>query len=310
VALEDACRHRLLPLSMGRLHGDEVVCGYHGLIFNPEGRCTYMPAQETINPSACVRAYPVVEKHRLAWVWMGDPALADPARIPDLHWNDDPDWAGEGGTFYGMKCDYRLVVDNLMDLTHETFVHAGSIGDEAITKVPFEVMHTDRTVTLTRWMLGIEPPPFWARQLGRPGPVDRWQIITFEAPSTVVGDVGVAPTGTGAPQGDRSHGVNGRFLAAITPETPTSCHYHWNFVRSYRPKDQRLTTELNRAHVSDGKGVYDQDVDVLEAQQKAIDRNPRQMFYNLNIDAGALWARRLIDKLLAAEQAPAAAAAE
>ena len=66
VALEDACWHRLLPLSMGRLHGDEVVCGYHGLIFNPEGRCTYMPAQETINPSACVRAYPVVEKHRLA----------------------------------------------------------------------------------------------------------------------------------------------------------------------------------------------------------------------------------------------------
>jgi phenylpropionate dioxygenase-like ring-hydroxylating dioxygenase large terminal subunit len=311
VALADACWHRLAPLSMGRTVGkDEIQCPYHGITYNSAGRCTSMPAQETINPSACVRAYPVVEKHRLAWVWMGDPALADPARIPDLHWNDDPDWAGEGGTFYGMKCDYRLVVDNLMDLTHETFVHAGSIGDEAITKVPFEVTHTDRTVTLTRWMLGIEPPPFWARQLGRPGPVDRWQIITFEAPSTVVGDVGVAPTGTGAPQGDRSHGVNGRFLAAITPETPTSCHYHWNFVRSYRPKDQRLTTELNRAHVSDGKGVYDQDVDVLEAQQKAIDRNPRQMFYNLNIDAGAMWARRLIDKLLAAEQAPAAAAAE
>ncbi len=64
------------------------------------------------------------------------------------------------------------------------------------------------------------------------------------------------------------------------------------------------------AHVNQGKGVYDQDVVVLEAQQKAIDRNPRQMFYNLNIDAGAMWARRLIDKLLAAEQAPARAAAE
>ena len=62
--LEDACWHRLLPLSMGRLEGDEVVCGYHGLVYNAQGRCTHMPSQETLNPSACVRSYPVIEKHR------------------------------------------------------------------------------------------------------------------------------------------------------------------------------------------------------------------------------------------------------
>ena len=72
---------------------------------------------------------------------------------------------------------------------------------------------------MTRWMIGIEPPPFWAKQLGKPGLVDRWQIVTFQAPAVVVGDVGVAPAGTGAPQGDRSQGVNGAFLAAIAPET-------------------------------------------------------------------------------------------
>ena len=109
--------------------------------FNAAGRCTFMPAQETINPSACVRAFPVVEKHRLVWLWMGDPALADPAKVPDLHWNGEEPWVGEGGTFYGLKCDYRLVIDNLMDLTHETYVHAGSIGDDAITRAPFEVTH-------------------------------------------------------------------------------------------------------------------------------------------------------------------------
>jgi vanillate O-demethylase monooxygenase subunit len=121
VALEDACWHRLLPLSMGRLEGDQVVCGYHGLVFNAAGRCTYMPAQKTINPSACVRAYPVAERHRLVWLWPGDPALADPASIPDFHWNDGTEWVGEGGTFYKLGCDYRLVIDNLMDLTHETY---------------------------------------------------------------------------------------------------------------------------------------------------------------------------------------------
>ncbi len=301
-ALEDACWHRLLPLSMGRLDGDQVICGYHGLVFNAAGRCTYMPAQKTINPSACVRAYPVAERHRLVWVWPGDPALADPEKIPDFHWNDGTDWVGEGGTFYGLKCDYRLVIDNLMDLTHETYGHAGSIGHDAITDTPFDVTHTDRTATVTRWMIDIEPPPFWARNLGKPGNVDRWQIIYFQAPSVIVGDVGVALTGTGAPQGDRSQGVNGFFLASITPETETSCHYFWNFVRNFRQDDQALTKSLNLAHVNNGRGVYDQDHDVLEAQQRAISKNPRQPFYNLNIDAGSLWAHRLIDRLIGAEQ--------
>ena len=135
--------------------------------------------------------------------------------------------------------------------------------------------------------------------------MDRWQIIHFQAPSVIVGDVGVAPTGTGAPQGDRSKGVNGAFLAAITPETQRTCHYFWNFVRTFKtPDDAQLTREIfNRAHVNDGQGVYDQDpVTVLEAQQKAIDKNPRMPFYNLNIDAGALWARRMIDRLVSREQ--------
>jgi len=113
---------------------------------------------------------------------------------------------------------------------------------------------------------------------------------------------------TGAPEGDRSQGVNGAFLAALAPETETSCHYFWNFVRTFKTEDEQLSRDLQRAHVNNGKGVYDQDHVVLEAQQRAILRNPRQPFYNLNIDAGALWARRMIDGLLAREAAPARAA--
>ena len=116
-----------------------------------------------------MRAYPVVERHRFIWLWMGDPALADPALVPDMHWNDDPAWAGDGKTIH-VKCDYRLVVDNLMDLTHETFVHGGSIGNDAVAEAPFDVTHGDKTVTVTRWMRGIEAPPFWAKQLQKPGP--------------------------------------------------------------------------------------------------------------------------------------------
>ena len=81
-----------------------------------------MPSQEKLNPSARVRSYPVVERYRFVWVWPGDPALADPTLVPDMHWNDDPEWEGDGKTMLA-KCDYRLLVDNLMDLTHEIDVH-------------------------------------------------------------------------------------------------------------------------------------------------------------------------------------------
>src|SRR5216684_1560089 len=268
-ALEDACWHRLVPLSKGRLEGDSVVCGYHGLKYNASGRCTFMPSQETINPSACVRAYPVVERHRFIWLWMGDPAIADPALVPDMHWNDDPAWAGDGKTIH-VKCDYRLVVDNLMDLTHETFVHGGSIGNAAVTEAPFDVTHGDKTVTVTRWMRGIEAPPFWAKQLQKPGLVDRWQI------------------------------VNGFVLNTMTPETETTCHYFWAFVRNHHLTEQKLTTEIREGVA----GIFREDEIILEAQQRAITENPDRAFYNLNIDAGAMWARRVIDRMVAREIAP------
>src|SRR6476646_7693022 len=267
-ALEDACWHRLVPLSKGRLEGDTVVC-----------------------------AYPAIERHRFIWLWMGDPALADPATVPDMHWNHDPAWAGDGKTIH-VKCDYRLVVDNLMDLTHETFVHGSSIGNDAVAEAPFDVTHGEKTVTVTRWMRGIEAPPFWAKQLGKPGLVDRGQIIRFEAPCTIAIDVGVAPTGTGAPEGDRSQGVNGFVLNTITPETEKTCHYFWAFVRNYQIREQRITTELREGVHS----VFHEDELILEAQQKAIEENPSHVFYNLNIDAGAMWVRRLIDKMVAVEE--------
>jgi vanillate O-demethylase monooxygenase subunit len=151
-------------------------------------------------------------------------------------------------------------------------------------------------------MEDVDPPPFWRMQLewkrGEPaGKVDRWQIVHFQAPSTVAIDVGVAPTGTGAPEGDRSQGVNGWVLNTMTPETERSCHYLWAFVRNYRLDDQRIT-HIIREGVA---GVFGEDEHVLAAQQRAIEAHPDKEFYNLNIDSGALWARRLIDKMIAAE---------
>ncbi|HEX2199034.1 MAG TPA: aromatic ring-hydroxylating dioxygenase subunit alpha [Burkholderiales bacterium] len=297
-ALEDACWHRRLPLSMGHVEGSDVVCRYHGLAFDGAGRCTRMPSQERISPSAKVRAYPVLERHRLIWVWPGDPQHADPALVPDLHWNSDPAWEGDGATLFA-KCDYRLIVDNLLDLTHETFVHATSIGHRAIAATPAETTHDERTVTVTRWMHDIDAPPFWRTQLARPGNVDRWQIIRFEAPCTLVLDVGVAVAGTGALQGDRSQGVNGRVLNTITPQTGSTCMYFWTLLRNYRLRDQSLTNQLREANAR----IFEEDRAVVEAQQRALDEAGGAGIHNLNIDAGSVWARRIIDRMIGEEAA-------
>ena len=207
-----------------------------------------------------------------------------------------PQWAGDGKTIHA-KCNYKLVLDNLMDLTHETFVHGSSIGNRAVAEAPFTVTHGTNTATVTRWMLNIDPPPFWAGQLGKPGKVDRWQIIRFEAPSTIAIDVGVAPAGSGAPEGDRSHGVNGYVLNTVTPETGSTCHYFWAFARNYRIGEQSITTELCEGVAQ----IFREDERILEAQQLAMEENPGRTFYNLNIDAGAMWMRRLIDETIRAE---------
>jgi hypothetical protein len=50
--------------------------------------------------------------------------------------------------------------------------------------------------------------------------------------------------------------------------------------------------------------IFREDEHVLEAQQIAMDEHPDHPFNNLNIDAGSMWARRLIDKLVAQEKSP------
>ncbi|MEW1960644.1 aromatic ring-hydroxylating dioxygenase subunit alpha [Kineococcus sp. NPDC059986] len=303
VALDDACWHRLAPLSLGKLVGrDGIQCPYHGLQYNAAGRCTAMPAQATVNPSALVTSYPVVERYRYVWVWPGDPLLADAATIPDMHQMDSPEWAGDGLTIEA-PCNYQLVLDNLMDLTHEEFVHGSSIGQAELSESEFTTRHEDDgSVTVTRWMHDVEPPPFWRKNMRDKFPdfdgrVDRWQIIHYYAPSTICIDVGVAEAGTGAPEGDRSRGVNGYVMNTITPETDTTSHYFWAFMRNYRLDSQLITTQLREGV----KGVFAEDEAMLVAQQRNIDANPDKVFYSLTVDAGGMWVRRILDRMLAAE---------
>lgn len=289
-ALADFCPHRLAPLSLGTVEGDNLRCGYHGLVVDGSGACVEMPGQDT-PPRLSARAYPLVERYRFVWVWIGEAALADPALIPDLWFCEHPDWTFEGDV-YAVACDYRLLVDNLMDLSHETYVHPSSIGQKEIVEAPIDTRLEGEHVVVERWMRGIDAPPFWRTFLGKDGPVDRWQICHFALPSAVTIEVGVAPAGTGAPEGDRSQGVEGVVVNFMTPESETTCRYYWGMARSFDIGDAGLTERMRQSQA----GVFDEDVVVLEAQQRNIDLRPDLRLVTLAIDAGGAHARRLMER--------------
>ncbi|HUO21677.1 MAG TPA: aromatic ring-hydroxylating dioxygenase subunit alpha [Caulobacteraceae bacterium] len=199
-ALEDFCPHRGAPLSLGFQQGQNLVCGYHGLAVDCRGRVAEMPGQR-VEKFPSVRSFPVIKRHGFVWVWPGDPEAADLDLIPALHWAQSDQWT-YGGGLYHVAADYRLMVDNLMDLSHETYLHASSIGQPEINECEVTTRTTDLEVVTSRFIDGILAPPFHAmalRAAGLPddGPVDRWQICRFTLPSHVMIEVGVALAGHG-----------------------------------------------------------------------------------------------------------------
>ena len=299
VAMRDACPHRLLPLSMGIKEGDALRCRYHGLKLGPDGSVLEMPIRTgKVSQRLCVQTYPIVERHRFLWIWLGDREKADPALIPDL-WPCSADgWIFDGG-YSSVAADWRLMVDNLMDLTHETYVHPDSIGQAELMETPITTDATDDRVFVSRWMPGVEAPPFWAFALKQSGKVDRWQICEFIPPSCIIIDVGVAPAGIGATIESHEQGVRGFVIDAVTPEADGRMHYFWGMARNFAVDDAGLTARLKQQQ----GGVFAQDVEILEAQQRSISLNSDLDLRNLNVDGGGVLARRMIERLVASEQA-------
>ena len=307
-ALEDFCPHRGAPLSLGFVKDGKLVCGYHGLEMGCDGKTVAMPGQR-VRAFPAIRSYPAVERYGFFWVWPGEAAKADVALLPQLHFFDNPQWA-YGGGLYHVQADYRLMIDNLMDLTHETYVHATSIGQPEIDETPCKTTAEGDTATTSRFMSGIQAPPFWKmamRANGLPDDaiVDRWQICRFSPPSHVMIEVGVALAGHGGYEAPKDKKAYSIVVDFITPETETSMWYFWGMARNFRADDRALT-----AQIRDGQGkIFAEDLEMLERQQANLTKWPERDLLKLNIDAGGVMARKVIDRLIAEEQAAAAAAA-
>lgn len=307
-ALEDFCPHRGAPLSLGFVKEGQLVCGYHGLVMGCDGKPSSMPGQR-VQGFPCNKAYPVLERYGFVWVWPGDAAQADPAKLQHLEWAESSEWA-YGGGLYHIKCDYRLMIDNLMDLTHETYVHANSIGQPEIDEAPVRTHMEDGQVVTSRFMHNIMPPPFWRMALRGNGlsddvPVDRWQICRFTPPSHVLIEVGVAHAGQGGYDAPANCKAGSIVVDFITPETETSHWYFWGMARNFRPGDAELT-----ATIREGQGkIFGEDMEMLERQQQNLLAYPERNLLKLNIDAGGVQSRRIIERLLAEERAVCGATA-
>ena len=184
VALDNRCAHRGAKLSNGRREGDCLRCMYHGLKFDPSGKCVQIPGQDNIPPRLGVRSYPVVERDHLIWIWMGDPAQADPAKILDFPYLRDPNWRGKPDYMH-YDANYLLIVDNLSDFAHLAFVHTKTLGgseEYAYKSKPTAIERLEDGFRVERWHMDADAPPFHKKVDSTAERVDRRNIARMYVP--------------------------------------------------------------------------------------------------------------------------------
>ncbi len=298
VALADRCVHRRFPLSESRLDGDTVVCGYHGFTYDRAGTCVSVPGQKRIPRTARVPAYPVVERDSFVWVWIGDKDRADPALVPRAPWLVDPAYT----TVCGMEplaARYELLVDNLLDLSHETYLHGGHIGTPEVADTPIttEVDEDAGVIHVSRRMADAACPPFYAKSTGLDGRITRWQDIEYRPPCLYLLHSRIAPAGV-LPNDDGSDpdGFHVEVVYAITPETEHSTHDFWAVARDFALEDQGVSDFLAESN----RTVVLQDVAALDILERVIRTEPAGFQeLSINIDTGGLAARRILARMAA-----------
>ena len=304
--LEDRCPHRHLPLSMGCPAAGGIRCGYHGMVFDRNGKCISVPSQSAIPPRAQVRSYPALERHDWIWAWMGDPEAADADLVPDFSMLTSPRYRAVGKTNH-VLASYRLVIDNLMDLSHVGYVHQSTIGNPEMTaNGRLTSQRTATGVEVLRLVPDVPPPPTYIKTGVLPAGknIDRWQVIKFVAPCYVMIHVGGKEAGKGALEGDFADGLNLWIMNAMTPETANTSHYFWASVRAH-DLDCATADTLFFNQVSE---AFNEDKIVVEAQQRVLDTRPDSWDIALRSDAGTIETRRVLQGLIELERGATIAA--
>lgn len=304
VALDDRCCHRGAPLSMGRIEGNCIRCMYHGMKFDPSGNCVEIPGQDTIPKTLKVRSYPVIERDHLVWIWMGDPALADPELILDHPPLRDPGYRGLPGYLH-YDANWLLIVDNLSDFAHLAFVHTNTLGgseEYAYTTKPVAVERLEDGFRVERWHMNAESPPFHRKVISDPeAKVDRRNIGRMFLPGNFFLETLFSPAGSGAENGNLCGARQYRNCQFMTPETRRSTHFFWNYLHDFDLDDTNIARSLRNSLF---EGFYE-DKAIIEAQQKLLDEEPDFPLRAIRADAALVHFRRALEERISQEVAEA-----
>jgi vanillate O-demethylase monooxygenase subunit len=300
-AITDRCPHRHVPLSMGTLQaGDRIQCIYHGLEYGADGKCALNPhGSGNISDALAVKSYPVVEKYSLLWIWMGDKP-ADPSMIPDYSCIDDSDELHVTRPGYlKVAANYQLLVDNLLDLSHVSYTHAGILGNADTVSADPDVEQDGDVVTVTRRNPDSETPGILQMMSG--GDFERGdqlQSISWFPASNLRLEFGASRVGE-----SRESGTGYFALHFLTPETEKTTHYHytaaWWGVQTDEKKNREIRDLIYKMRTF---AFADQDVPVIEAQQVSIDQAGEGLTPTLlSVDTGPLRYQKVLDRLIAEE---------
>ena len=300
VALVDRCAHRFAPLSMGKLlPGDRIQCPYHGLEFGALGACVHNPhGKGEIVTTNRVASHPVVEKHRVLWIWMGarDP---DESRIPDFSPLDsDVEFAIMKLDRLLVKANYELVTDNLLDLSHTSYLHDGILGNVEMVDSRISIKPQDDGIIVGRSSSNTPVPGLFAPLLPNHANVDKWNTIRWSAPAAMLLRSGVCAPGSDPETGTGYYGVH-----LLTPETPTTTHYMFTAVRWNILTDAEANQAIREKLTITRRFAFeDQDAPVIEAQQKRLESAGGSLVpVMLAIDAGPVRYKRILQRLIADE---------
>ena len=299
VALHDICPHKFAPLHRGKVVGETIACPYHGLRFDASGQCVHNPNFDGVVPSAArVRSYPVVERSGLLWIWMGRREGADVREVPDCDLAvPRPDSRPVQGYIH-VAAGYELLTDNLLDQSHAESLHPYLLREGATSRMEFSVRQ-EGDLVISDGLLPDEPiTPILAGLWDR-GPIERADhrfIVEWNAPSNLLLTISAYPVGTSP-----AEGVVGTNAHLLTPETEASSHYFWIFARNSKLNDADFDAEL-RAGLH--QTFVNEDRPILEWQQTYLqEAGTDRKQHLLKADAGGVRARRIVARLLAAEQA-------
>jgi phenylpropionate dioxygenase-like ring-hydroxylating dioxygenase large terminal subunit len=304
-ALQDRCPHRFAPLSMGKIvHGDSLQCPYHGLEFNSAGACVLNPhGTKNIPPRARVRSYPVTEKHKAIWIWMGEGA-PDLSKVPDFSVLDNvPEMHATKRDRITIRANYELIIDNLLDLSHGSFLHEGILGNSETVEAEITVELDGNDVVVGRHAPNASVPGLFAILMPtKPDRVDKFTRMRWMAPSTLRLVTGICMPGAVPESGTGYHAIH-----MLTPESDKTTHYFFTAVRfNVLTADDKLNAQIQDKISTTRRFAFEeQDAPVIEAQQEIIDTSLTSVDpVILAVDVGPVRYKQILQKMIRAEMTP------